>query len=426
MKDEVRRIMQLVKDGKLSPEDAAELIEAFQDAPSDEANPSLDELEAEVKAERVEADEVHDGPPPKMGSGTEDPFAKLIGSIEKVTKDVAGSIDWKEISNQVRLGVGKGVDAIKEAANEASKGKGPFGSIFTPQVTRTVELPLQVPDGKVFKVEAHHGDIRIEGGHDIGSVEIEAGFRSYNNQEAQEMADRFTPSLEESDESVTLKQIDQNGVVADISVKLAKGVPVVVRTASGDVHVSDTFASVTVAASSGNVRIEQASGTAEVNLSSGEVRLRHSELKNATIETKSGDVLLDHVNGNAHVRTASGDVTLYGFRGRNLSVEAASGNVTADLLTPIDGSINIRTVSGDVTLHVPDGSHSRVNLSTLRGHVECKLPLTGATTEAMKVVGQLGSGTGVLDVSAVNGDLFVSLAGSDLTEPTAQESTKSE
>ena len=30
MKDDIRRIMQLVKDGKLSPEDAAELVEAFE------------------------------------------------------------------------------------------------------------------------------------------------------------------------------------------------------------------------------------------------------------------------------------------------------------------------------------------------------------------------------------------------------------
>lgn len=414
MKDDIRRIMQLVKDGKLSPEDAAELIEAFQDAPDESVEVELEEMEAEAKAEHVHADEVRDEAPPKATTNSNDPFAKLIGSIEKVTKDVAGSIDWKEISSQVRLGVGKGVDAIKEAANDASKGKGPFGSIFTPQVTRTVELPVQVPEGKIFKVEAFHGDIRIEGGHDIGSVTIEAGFRSYNNQEAQDMADRFTPSLEESDEAVTLKQIDQNGVVADIHVKLAKGVPVTIRTASGDVFVSDTFASVKVVSSSGDVRIEQASGTAEVTLSSGEVRLRHSELKNSVVETKSGDVLLDHVDGSANIRTASGDVTLYGFRGRTLSVEAASGNVTADLLVPVSGTTNIRTVSGDVTLHVPDGSDARVNLSTLRGHVECKLPLLDEVKEPMRVTGRLGEGAGMLDVSAVNGDLFVSLAGAEL------------
>ncbi|MFM9874093.1 MAG: SHOCT-like domain-containing protein, partial [Fimbriimonadaceae bacterium] len=47
MKDEVRRIMQLVKDGKLSPEDAAELIEAFQDAPDEPVASATDEVKAE-------------------------------------------------------------------------------------------------------------------------------------------------------------------------------------------------------------------------------------------------------------------------------------------------------------------------------------------------------------------------------------------
>jgi DUF4097 and DUF4098 domain-containing protein YvlB len=245
-------------------------------------------------------------------------------------------------------------------------------------------------------------------------VNIEAGFRSYNNQEAQDMADKFMPSLEESDDSVTLKQLDQNGVVADIVAKIAKGTAVSIRTASGDVFVSDTFASVTVVASSGDVRIEQAAGAAEVTLSSGEVRIRHSELKNTVVETKSGDVLLDHISGSANVRTSSGDVTLYGFRGRSLSVEAASGDITADLLEPVKGTTSIRTVSGNVTLHIPDGSDARVGLSTLRGHVECKLPLEDEMKEPMRVTGRLGDGSGVLDVSAVNGDLFVSLAGAEL------------
>lgn len=411
MKDDVRRIMQLVKDGKLSPEDAAELIEAFQDAPDEPVTTAAEDVKAESAGGTVqeEADL-----PPKQEIPSADPFKSLIGSIEKATKEVANSVDWKEISSQIRLGVGKGVDAIKEAANEAKKGKGPFGQIFTPQVSRTVELPLHVPEGKLFKVEAFHGDIRIEGGHDIGSVSIEAGFRSYNNQEAQEMADKFMPSLEESDDSVTLKQLDQNGVVADIVAKISKGTAVSIRTASGDVYVGDTFASVTVTASSGDVRIEQASGMAEVNLSSGEVRIRHSELKNTVVETKSGDVLLDHITGSANVRTASGDVTLYGFRGRSLSIEAASGDVTADLLEPVKGSTSIRTVSGDVTLHIPDGSDARVGLSTLRGHVECNLPLLDEMKEPMRVTGRLGDGSGVLDVSAVNGDLFVSLAGAEL------------
>jgi DUF4097 and DUF4098 domain-containing protein YvlB len=406
MKDEIRRIMQLVKDGKLSPEDAAELIEAFQDSPDEPAPATEAASESVDNTERVEGRVV--------GDKSDDPFAKLIGSIEKVTKDVAGSIDWKDISNQVRLGVGKGIDAVKEAAKEAKKGSGPFGSLFTPQVTRTVDLPLHVPEGKLLKIEAHHGDIRIEGGHDVGSVRIEAGFRSYNNQEAEEMANAFMPSLEESDDAVTLKQLDQNGVVADLEIKVAKGVPVSIRTASGDVTVSDTGASVTIHAASGDVRIDRASGGVEVNLSSGEVRLRHSELKSAVVDTKSGDVLLDHVAGSANIRTTSGDVTLYGFSGRTLAVEAASGSVTADLTSAVTGSVNVRTVSGDVTMHMPDGGDARVSLSTLRGDVTCSVPLADEVREGSRVSGRIGSGSGVLDISAVNGDVYLALAGAEV------------
>lgn len=411
MKDEVRRIMQLVKDGKLSPEDAAELIEAFQDAPEESAETNQQE---EARAESVTG-EVQD-PPPGSKARNDDPFARLIGSIEKATKDVAHNIDWKDISNQVRMGVGKGVDAIKEAAKEAKVGKGPFGNMFSAQVTRTVDLPLQVPEGKIFVVESSSGDVRIEGGHDIGSVNIEAGFRSYNNEEAEALADRFTPALEESEDSVTLKQLEPNGVTADITVKLAKGTQVVVRLASGDVSVSDTFAGVTVKSSSGDIRVSAASGVAELSTSSGDVRVSHSDLRSISVETKSGDVILDHAKGAANIRTSSGDVTLYNYAGRTLAIEAASGNIVADLIEPVTGTANIRTVSGDITMHMPDGSDARVSLSTLRGEVTCKLPLTDENKESMKVTGTLGGGGGLIDVSAVNGDLFVALAGAELKE----------
>lgn len=405
MKEDIRRIMQLVKEGKLSPEDAAELIEAFQEAPEESA--SVEEPAVDSAATQVEE---------PANTSTEDPFSKLIGAVEQMAKDVAQNTNWKEISGQIRQGVGKGVDAIKEAAQDAKRGRGPLGGIFAAQVTRTIELPLQVPEGGQFVIDSANGNIHVEGGHPIGSVTIEASFRGYTAEEAEQLAERFMPSLEESDHTVTLRQLEPSGVTADISVKLAKGVPLTIKVASGDVTVQDTFAGVVARSSSGDVKIAGASGSIEVSSASGDVRVSHSSGRSVTVETKSGDVILDAIQAPATVRTASGDVTLYSHRGQPISVEAASGGITADLGEPLSGKVSLRTVSGDITLHVADGGNADVTLATLRGEVRCQLPLEDSTVESHKVSGRMGTGGGSLDVSAVNGDIFVALAGSELQE----------
>ncbi len=405
MKDDIRRIMQLVKEGKLSPEDAAELIEAFQEAP--------EEPRAEVNdGENTSAE----SEPGRSNQGGEDPFSKLVGAVEQMAKDVAQNPNWKDISGQIRQGVSKGMDAIKEAAQEAKRGRGPLGGIFAAQVTRTIELPLQVPEGGQLMIDSSNGDIHVEGGHPIGSVTIEAAFRGYTSEEAEQLADRFTPSLEESDHTVTLRQLEQTGVTADVFVKVAKGVPVTVKVASGNINITETFAPVTTRSSSGDVRIAAASGDVDVSAASGDVRISHSQSKSVNVETKSGDVILDAVQGAATIRTASGDVTLYSHRGQPIHVEAASGSITADLAEPLTGKALLRTVSGDITFHIAEGGDANVSIATLRGEVRSQIPLEDATVEPHKVTGRMGSGNGTLDVSAVNGDIHVAITGAELTE----------
>ncbi|MEZ5162565.1 MAG: hypothetical protein R2688_02225 [Fimbriimonadaceae bacterium] len=86
--------MQLVKDGKLSPEDAAELIEAFEESP---AEPASEEPAASAEAtEQTTSTE----PPPKQDAGAKsnDPFSKFISAVEKIGKDVTTNVNWKDVA----------------------------------------------------------------------------------------------------------------------------------------------------------------------------------------------------------------------------------------------------------------------------------------------------------------------------------------
>lgn len=405
MKDEIKRIMRLVQEGKLSPEDAAELIEAFSDAPSE---PEAEEPAPKEKAGEPEAGEPKTDEKSTEGSST-DPFSRFIGSVERITKDVATSVDWKDIARQIRTGVNKGAEAIKTAVDEASKGKNPWGSVFGSQVKRHFELPLDIPTGRIFRLEGVTANVTVEGGHDIGSITIDASFRAFNEEEAKAIADRYMPVLEESETFVAFRNSENDNLQADITVKLPAGTPVEVRVTSGDIRVSRTSSSVRASSTSGDVHLSDLDGTAEVTVSSGNVTIADAKASVMTVESKSGDMLLTNVSGVINVRTSSGDIRAIRCPARTFSAEAASGDISLDISQPVEGAINIRTVSGDVSLEIPDGSDARVSLSTLRGAVATTLALTDEVIEGLTITGRLGEGSGSIDVSAVNGSVSLGL-----------------
>lgn len=400
MKEEITRIMKLVQEGKLSPEDAAELIEAFNDAPeTDESG----EEEASGEGEAGVSE-----------SSKEDPFSKFLGNVERITKDVSNSINWKDIAGQVRSGVHRGAEAVKSAMDEASKGKGPFFNVvFGHQSTRTFDLPLDVPEGKILRLEGISGDIQVEGGHDIGSVNIEATFRAYNDEEAEKAAERYLPVLEESDKYVTLRHGDGENLTANVVVKVRSGVNLEIKVTSGEVKVSKTNGSVRVASTSGDVSVSDAVDNLEVSVVSGDVKISDCKTSSVTVESKSGDLDISGVEGTVSFRTSSGDISATKCGASALNVEAASGDVNLDITRAVDGDVTVKTVSGDIRVHVTGNSDAKVKLSTLRGSVSSTIDLEDQSQEKLSIAGSLGDGAGSIELSAVNGDVYLGLRDSN-------------
>jgi len=132
------------------------------------------------------------------------------------------------------------------------------------------------------------------------------------------------------------------------------------------------------------------------------------------LENKSGNIRVVRSSGNVKARTASGDITITKSTGKVVSVEATYGNVSIDLDEPLTGTLNVRTVNGNATVVLPDGSDTRVKLSTIRGSVHCGFQLIDEAREESRVTGTLGTGNGTLDVSAVTGNVSLDLRDSDV------------
>ncbi len=400
MREEVKRILQMVKDGKLSPEDAAELIDSF------EAGEAADAGEAAPKSGGQSTTE--NPPTPPSDDSLKDPFKSFVETIERISKEAAGSVNWQDVGKSVQDGARKGVEALKTGIDQVSKGKVafPWGAI---QETREVTLPLTIPSGKTLKVDNACGDVKIVGGFERGSVSAKARFRAGTPEEAKAKADSYTLIIEESEHMVLIKQPDVSGLTVDVEIQMPDKGSVEVKCTSGNIIVLDTAGSLRIDATSGNIQAQGLNGPVEISATSGNVHIQDVATPSLTLENKAGNVTLRRIKGNMNTRTSAGNVLIEDCAGKTMAIETVSGDASLDISEPLNGIVNLRTVSGNAKVTIADKGDCRVSLSTLRGAVNCDLALQDETRTAQRVNGRMGDGSGTLDVSAVTGNISVGL-----------------
>lgn len=400
MKEEVRRIIAMVQEGKISAEDAAELIDAFGGEGQETAPP----------AHEPHGSSAPPPPPPSSEPGAhKDVFKQFVEAMEGLGKDASESVNWKEIAGQVKTGVKKGADAIRSGIEELSKGKYDFFFLGA-QETKEVELPLSAGAGKQLRIEHLDGDIRISGGKPESKVHAKARFRAATIEDARAKAQGYDLVIEESETAITIKQPPISGMSVDLDISLSEIGALEVTATSGDVEIEHIQGSVRVTSRSGDLKLASVKGMIETTTTSGEVHLDDCEGPTISVQDTSGDVRVRRAKASLNIRAASGDVELDGCEGRSIAAETVSGTIQIDLLSPLEGTLNVRTVSGDASINLVDGSDCRVHLSTINGEVHCDLPLLDeARSGEGRITGRLGSGAGSLDASAVSGDVTVRL-----------------
>jgi hypothetical protein len=403
MREEVQRIIKLVQEGKISSEDAADLIDAF----------------ASAEAQKPPQEEPPTPPDSKEGAQTryEERFRAFVATMEKFGKEASGSVKWDEIARRVREGTLKGVDVIVSGLDEVAKGRVNFNNLFGIHEIKEVTLPLAVPEGKVLRIENPAGNLRVTGGATAGSVTAKARFRGVTQDDARQKSANYTLIIEESDHNVVIRQPDVSGLSVDVDVQLAGSAILEVRCDSGDVTVINTKAGARLTTKHGDIHVKGLDGLVEINGTAGDIMIEETQATLLTAESKAGNITLRAVSGTVNVRTTSGNVTARECKGKLYTFEAVSGNVSVDLSEPVAGKVDIRTVSGNAQISIVDGSDCRVSLSTLRGTAESDISLADEARTEQRITGRLGSGSGTLDVSAVSGDIYLKLRDQISSEP---------
>src|SRR5579863_1826199 len=111
MREEVKRILKMVQEGKISADDAADLIEAFDEVDSQEP-----------EAVGVGAGTTT-GSARRESTAGKDPFSAFMETMEKFGRETAKSVDWRDISRQVRESAQQGIDALKHGLEQVNNGR---------------------------------------------------------------------------------------------------------------------------------------------------------------------------------------------------------------------------------------------------------------------------------------------------------------
>lgn len=392
MKDQVLRILKLVQEGRLSPEDALDLMDAFMD---------LENMGQEGSAppRSEEKQETQSDP--------QDPFRRFVDNMERLTREKFTSIDWADIAESIRGAARKGAEAVRESVEGMSKGD-LFGSWFSVDEQAECTLPLNLSPGSTLRVSAGTGSFKIRGGSSEASVFARAKVRGKSKDDAKARASSWTLVAEEEPAGVIIRRPTEIGD-EHYEIDLPDGVNVELKLESGDIEVIDTRGSVRASSKSGDISCQGVKGAVEVRSGAGDVRIRDAETSSVEIESQTGDIRIERAKGTIKIRCASGDVRAKEIDSQNISIESVNGDIDLDLQSPLDGCLNVRSVYGDVLIDLAGGSNCRVSLASINGDVHCSAPLDEERKSEQHLTGRFGNGDGSIDVSAVSGDISFNL-----------------
>lgn len=129
----------------------------------------------------------------------------------------------------------------------------------------------------------------------------------------------------------------------------------------------------------------------------------------ASVQSENGDVDVREVAAVSTARSQNGDVTV-GDTGPVESVGAENGDVEADVPAPLPGDVTVQSENGDVDARLSPDVDAELAATTQNGDVEVRdLELADREESESEpgVRGVLGSGTNLVSVASVNGDVTV-------------------
>ncbi len=330
-------------------------------------------------------------------------------------------------------------------------------------------LTQSFPANAGFSVDNPRGDVTISGTSDDHQIHISVHKEVYtrSDSEADSKAQKLSPNLNTSGDSVTLTVPALEGARADLTITLPAAAPVIVTANHGEVHVSSIKAPVQVTANHGDVELSAITGPVAIRINNGDSSLSaHSVTGPIAIEGRGRDTTLTDLSGPVAMRgdyfgtthferirgpikfhTSRTDLQLARLDGeieisdnadltasdavgplilttgnRNITLDRIASDVT---VTNRNGSVDVTNApplsnvtienrNGSVNVSVPEQSTFAYQLEATNGNIESDFSQIKSSddedTHKNAVSGTIGNGGPMIRVSTSQGDVSLKKA----------------
>ncbi len=387
MNEELQRILRMVREGKLTPEQAQMLIEALMARPGEERGKRKEETAFEEAMEQLR----------KAFQGVD--WRRI-------------QHEWKRISEEIREQTRRGW----EEAQRAFRGMGRWdidlrlGTVQDVEFDQTIDIPASAR----LIVQNVLGDVRVRGqeGTTQMRVHAEGAIRAESPEQAEQGAGAWAPVIEQRGDVVFVRVARAGKFAsADVDITVPTGISVEIQSTAGDVTVEGTRAAVSVESASGDITVREATDTVRLISASGDIVLERAEADNIDVQTQSGDIRCDSCTSGEELRarTASGDIVAQQLSAKRVSFTSASGDIRLEFRQPFSGEAHLQTASGDVAVSLPQGSYCTVRVISTDGEVQNQLGITLTRNERGEWEGTFGTGAeaGTLLARTIRGDVIL-------------------
>jgi len=175
------------------------------------------------------------------------------------------------------------------------------------------------------------------------------------------------------------------------------------RTTSGDVQLASCGATKLVTVS-GDVTAEGMTGPLRLETTSGDVRIRQAT-DSLSVLTVSGDIVVDRAPRGIRVASTSGGVDVRRASGRVMA-RTTSGDLGIGLAAPIDGA-ELATSNGDVQLHLAGAVPCVLDFETTNGDIQIEAALNIQNVTRHRVRAVVHDGRAPVMVRTASGDIRV-------------------
>ncbi|MFP4384302.1 MAG: DUF4097 family beta strand repeat-containing protein [Spirochaetia bacterium] len=446
MNEERTMILKMLKEGKISMEEAEALLEVLEESDKQERSGHESEPTREQEKSWSESGPDHDREKPhteersgefedlknQFKQGFEGFGKSFSEGFEGFGKSMEGFL--KNVEHKVK----EAMKSIKDVDIDINIGDYLDSSLW--KTNAKEERTMEIPGSGIEEllIDLPWGDCIITGSddHDI-HIAAEITAWGADEEDAGERVRRL--NLEPVTEGNTLKLIikrdesEQPGKRSrfprvDIRITMPSDINLSCSNKSGDLKVSGLNGKTETQSYSGDIRLTRISGKLTGKSKSGDISAEEIEGE-AVLETLSGDVEIEGVTGNLSAASKSGDVEVQNFEGdgqivsisgdcevriigrSRLAAKSTSGDVSVSISSDSNPSeLDLRSTSGDINVRAAEDLTGTVELSSRSGTVHSGFGLDAEDKSGKYIRGILGKPEGSVFCRTTSGDVELSPA----------------